>query len=108
VRFCDIVSVIRRFFTADMTEQRIRIKFCITLKKTAAETHRMLQEAFGDNTMSQSKTFHVTEASRMDERLSTTMGVQDNRRQTQHRKKSKRFARLSLYILGELSAMFLR
>jgi len=25
--------------------------------KTAAETHRMLQEAFGDNAMSQSKTF---------------------------------------------------
>ena len=26
-------------------------------KKTAAETHRMLREAFGDNAMSQSKTF---------------------------------------------------
>jgi hypothetical protein len=40
-----------------MTEQRICIKFCFNLKKTAAETHRMLQEAFGDNAMSQSKTF---------------------------------------------------
>jgi len=26
-------------------------------KKTAAETHRMLQEAFGDNAMSRSKAF---------------------------------------------------
>jgi len=38
-------------------EQRICIKFCFNLKKTVAETHRMLQEAFGDNAMSQSKTF---------------------------------------------------
>jgi len=28
-----------------------------SLKKTAAETHRMLQEAFGDNAMSESKAF---------------------------------------------------
>jgi len=52
--------VIRRiFFTTDMTdfkEQRICIKFCFNLKKTAAETHRMLQEAFGNNAMSQSRT----------------------------------------------------
>jgi hypothetical protein len=41
----------------DFKEQRICIKFCFSLKKTAAETHRMLQEAFGDNAMSQSKTF---------------------------------------------------
>jgi hypothetical protein len=41
----------------DFKEQRICIKFCFNLKKTAAETHRMLQEAFGDNAMSQNKTF---------------------------------------------------
>jgi histone-lysine N-methyltransferase SETMAR len=40
-----------------MTKQRICIKFCFNLKKTAAETHRILQEASGDNAMSQSKTF---------------------------------------------------
>jgi hypothetical protein len=44
-------------FTTDMMEQRICNKFCFNLKQTAAETHRMLQEAFGDNAMSQSKTF---------------------------------------------------
>jgi hypothetical protein len=41
----------------DFKEQRICIKFCFNLKKNAAETHGMLQEAFGDNAMSQSKTF---------------------------------------------------
>jgi histone-lysine N-methyltransferase SETMAR len=54
------VLMIRRFFTTDITEckeQRICIEFCFNLKKTAKETHRMLQEVFGDNTMSQRKTF---------------------------------------------------
>jgi len=33
---------------ADVKEQRICIKFCFKLNKTAAETHRMLKEAFGE------------------------------------------------------------
>jgi hypothetical protein len=47
-------------FTTDMTdfkEQKIFIKFCFHLEETAAETHQMLQETFGDNAMSQSRTF---------------------------------------------------
>ena len=45
-------------------------------KKTTAETHRMLEEAVGDNAMSQSKTFFFgTNTSRTDERLSTRMIV---------------------------------
>jgi len=58
VRLC--FSDLENFFTTDMTdfkEQRICIKFCFNLKKTAAETHQILQEAFRDNAMSQSKTF---------------------------------------------------
>jgi len=58
VRLC--FSALANFFatdTADFKEQRICIKFSFNLKKKAAETHRMLQEAFGDNAMSQSKTF---------------------------------------------------
>jgi len=78
------------FFTTDMTdfkEQSICIKFCLNLKKTAAETHRMLQESFEENAMSQRKTFFCgTNASRTEERLSTTMSVLDDRRQAQHRK----------------------
>jgi hypothetical protein len=38
-------------------EQSICIKFCFNFKKTAAEIHRLVHEAFGDNAMSQSKTF---------------------------------------------------
>jgi len=41
----------------DYKEQRICIKFCFSLKRTAAEIHRMLQEAFVGNALSQSKTF---------------------------------------------------
>ena len=38
-------------------EQRTRIKFCFKLNKTAAETHRMLKEAFGEQALSQARTF---------------------------------------------------
>jgi len=39
--------------TADVEEERIYIKFCFKLNKTAAETHRMLKEAFGEQALSQ-------------------------------------------------------
>jgi len=42
---------------ADVKEQRICIKFCCMLNKTAAETHRMLKEAFGEQGLSQARTF---------------------------------------------------
>jgi len=42
---------------ADVKEQRICIKFCFKLNKTAAETHRMLKEAFGEKALSQARTF---------------------------------------------------
>jgi hypothetical protein len=45
----------------------------------------MLQEAFGDNAMSQSKTFLWYKRFK-DGQLSTTMSVLDDRRQAQHRK----------------------
>jgi hypothetical protein len=41
----------------DVKEQRICIKFCFRLNKTAAETHRMLKEAFGDQALRQAGTF---------------------------------------------------
>ena len=42
---------------AGVKEQRICIKFCCKLNKTAAETHQMLKEAFGEQALSQAKTF---------------------------------------------------
>ena len=47
--------------------------------------NRMLQEAFGDNTMSQCKTFYGTNASKTEKSLSKTMSVLDERRQAPHR-----------------------
>jgi len=42
---------------ADVKEQRILIKLCFKLNKTAAEIHRMLKEAFGEQTLNQARTF---------------------------------------------------
>ena len=42
---------------ADVKEQRICIKFCFKLNKTAAETQQMLKEAFGEQALSQARTF---------------------------------------------------
>jgi hypothetical protein len=42
---------------AGVKEQRISIKFCFKLNKTAAEIHRMLKEAFGEQPLSQARTF---------------------------------------------------
>jgi hypothetical protein len=42
---------------AGVKEQRTCIKFCFKLNKTAAETHRMLKEAFGEEALSQARTF---------------------------------------------------
>ena len=42
---------------ADVKEQRICIKFCFKLNKTAAEKHRMLKEAFGEQAVSHAGIF---------------------------------------------------
>jgi hypothetical protein len=42
---------------ADVKKQRICIKVCFKLNKTAAETHRMLKEAFGEQALSQAIIF---------------------------------------------------
>jgi hypothetical protein len=45
------------FVMADLREQRVCIKFCFRLGKTAAETHGMLKQAFGDNSLGQTQTY---------------------------------------------------
>jgi hypothetical protein len=42
---------------ADLKEQRICMKFCFALGRTASETHEMLKTAFGDNAMGRTQTF---------------------------------------------------
>ena len=41
----------------DVKEQRICIKFCFKLNKTTAETYRMLKKAFGEQALSEARTF---------------------------------------------------
>jgi len=41
----------------DVKEQRICIKFCFKLGKTASGTHRMPEEAFGDDALGQTQTY---------------------------------------------------
>jgi hypothetical protein len=38
---------------ADVKKQKLRFKFCFKLNKTAAETHRMLKEAFDEQALNQ-------------------------------------------------------
>ncbi|XP_013006653.1 protein GVQW3 isoform X2 [Cavia porcellus] len=38
-------------------EQRITIKFCVKLNKSASETHHLLKEAYGDEVMSRARVF---------------------------------------------------
>ncbi|UYV69539.1 hypothetical protein LAZ67_6003926 [Cordylochernes scorpioides] len=42
---------------SDEREQRICIKFCFKLKKSATETYELIKEAFGDAALSRSRTF---------------------------------------------------
>jgi hypothetical protein len=42
---------------ADVKGQRICIKFCFKLNKTAAETHQMSKVAFGEQALCQARTF---------------------------------------------------
>jgi len=42
---------------ADVKEQRICIKFCFKLNKTAGENHQMLKDAFAEQPLSQARTF---------------------------------------------------
>jgi hypothetical protein len=45
------------FVMADLRKQRVCVKFCFKLGQTAAETHQMLKQAFGDNSLGQTKTY---------------------------------------------------
>ena len=38
-------------------EQRINLKFLVKLKKTSTECYKLLQEAYGDNSLSRARVF---------------------------------------------------
>jgi len=57
VSFTPFSRVSANIEMAGVKEQRTCIKFCLLLNKTPAETHRMLMEAFGEQALSQARTF---------------------------------------------------
>jgi len=51
------VYVIAIFTLCGSTEQRICIKFCCKIGKTATETYKLLQQAYGEDAMGRSQVF---------------------------------------------------
>jgi len=51
------VYVIAIFTTCESTEQRICIKFCFKIGKTAKETYQLLQQAYGEDAMGRTQVF---------------------------------------------------
>jgi hypothetical protein len=52
-----LLSDVRDVLRGDLKEQRICVKFCVKLGKTALEKVEMLKPTFGDNAMAKTKTF---------------------------------------------------
>jgi hypothetical protein len=52
-RACRVCFAI--FEMADVHEQRINIKFCLKLRKTFTETHKMVKKVHGDQCMSRTR-----------------------------------------------------
>ena len=51
------VYVIAIFTMCESTEQRIYIKFCFKIGKTATETDQLLQQAYGEDAMGRTQVF---------------------------------------------------
>jgi hypothetical protein len=41
----------------DVKERRVCIKFCLKLGKSAAKTHQMIKQAFGDDALGQTQNY---------------------------------------------------
>ena len=51
------IYVIAIFTMCESTEQRICIKFCFKIGKTAMETYQLLQQAYGEDAMGRTQMF---------------------------------------------------
>lgn len=87
---------------ADVKEQRICIKFCFRLNKTAAETHQMLNEAFGEQALSQARTQGLS-VSKMAGNLKDDIQIDSHHAQLT--KGSQKCMKLSLKTEGRPSTM---
>ena len=46
------------FMICESTEQRICIKFCFKIRKTATETYQLLQQAYSEDAMGHTQVFY--------------------------------------------------
>ena len=60
------VYVIAIFTMCESTEQRIFIKFCSKIGKTATETYQLLQQAYGEDAMGRTQVFGSVDLKRVE------------------------------------------
>jgi hypothetical protein len=82
----------------DMKEQRVCIKFCSKLGKSAAKTHQMIKQAFGDDA--------GLTGIKMAERQLTMTNVLDDLQPAQRRKMLQKCVTWSARTVGEQSKTF--
>jgi len=69
----------------ESTEQRICIKFCFKIRKTAMETYQLLQQAYGEDAMGRTQVFVSVNLKRVEPQLKATPAWGD----PQHRETRK-------------------
>jgi hypothetical protein len=80
----------------DLKEQRICVKSCFKLVKTASETHEMLRTAFGDNAIGEHKLLRGSLYSNVGKLRSKILSVQVVPRQAAQTKTWRMFAKSSM------------
>ena len=73
------------FTMCESTEQRISIKFCFKIGKTATETHQLLQQAYGEDAMGRTQVFGSVDLKRVEPPLKAPPARDDR----QHRETRK-------------------
>ena len=79
------IYVITIFMMCESTEQRICIKFCFKIRKTATETYQLLQQAYVEDAMSHTQVFGSVDLKRVEPPLKVTPAWYNR----QHREMSK-------------------
>jgi len=69
----------------ESTEQRICIKFCFKIGKTATETYQLLQQVYGEDAMGRTQVFGSVDLKRVEAPFKATPARDDR----QHREKRK-------------------
>ena len=71
------VYVIAIFTMCESTEQRICIKFCFKIGKSATETYQLLQQAYGEDAMGRTQVFGSVDLKGVEPSLKATPSRDD-------------------------------